>query len=127
MPEEPFFGEEDVVSRYTLRQAEEDGILVNLTQVGPEWAKSPLSHATTNLLTSKGYLTWPTPEEGKLNRPALNDLLFQAAQIMRRGYRKRRADWFYEGRVEFPDGSSGKIFIAQNETGKFTLMLPDDY
>jgi len=39
----------------------------------------------------------------------------------------KEPDWFFSGDVEFPDSQKQQIFIQQNETGWFTLMLPEDY
>lgn len=108
----------EVVSTYTTEQATADGVLVDLTTVNPEWAKGPFSHVTPNLL-SLGYREW----DGSVRAVNVVDLLNQALTICR----GKAADWFYSGHIEFPDGQRRKIFICQNETGKFTIMRPEDY
>lgn len=125
------------------------------TQIkGIDQQNSPFSHITINLLTSLGYMKenrrdevcghkfldtegkWVNPtmsecpycytkaNEIAFNFPNLLDLLNQALQIIKQG---ERGDWFYSGKIETPNGLKQKIFIAQNETSKFTIMLPEDY
>ena len=36
-------------------------------------------------------------------------------------------DHFFKGRIELPSGDKQDIFIVQDETGKFTIMLLEDY
>jgi hypothetical protein len=38
-----------------------------------------------------------------------------------------RGDSFASGKIELPSGAKQEIYIAQNETGRFTIMLPQDY
>jgi hypothetical protein len=54
----------------------------------------------------------------------LKDLFNQAAGIFRK---KPTDDYFASGRLELPNGQKQRIFIAQNETGRYTAMLPEDY
>lgn len=108
---------------YTCDQAAEDGILVDLTIVNTAWAKGLFNFVTVNLL-SRGYLD---PEE-KINVPNILDLLNQAKEIVRKGTKDFTVqDCFFSGALELPNGQKQEIFIQQNETGKFTLMLPEDY
>ena len=89
-------------------------------------------HEATNELTGQRYKckVKDCPHchdkvgEIKFNYPNILDLLNQALQILKRN---PRGDWFYSGKIELPSGSKQQIFIAQNETGKFTIMLPEDY
>jgi hypothetical protein len=115
-----FWGEP--VSVYTSDQATEDGILFDLDlmqQCRTRGYPSPLKYVTTNLL-SKGY--WN--ENETLNIPNIIDLITQALRIFDK---KPKDDWFVSGMIELPSGAKQKIFIAQNETGRFTAMLPEDY
>jgi len=58
----------------------------------------------------------------------LIDLLNQANNIIRtKSNNFKDFDSFFSGKVELPNGQKQEIFISQNETGKFTLMLPEDY
>jgi hypothetical protein len=64
-------------------------------------------------------------------------LLNQSLAIVRRESADfQRHDWLFSGSIELPSGSRqvaldpdliGEIFIVQNETGKYTLILPSDY
>lgn len=113
----------EIISKYTSKQAVGDKILFDVVTVNPEWKKGIFSHITTNLLR-EGYVK----EDGEINIPNLLDLLNQANQIVKKKSKNfKKFDWFFEGEIELPSGSKRKIFIAQNETGKFTIMLPEDY
>ena len=59
-----------------------------------------------------------------LNIPNIMDLLSQAQRILNK---RTPEDYFTSGTIELPDGKKQKIFIAQNETGRFTIMLPEEY
>ena len=113
---------------------------------------APFSHITTNLLTKHGYMTenstikcghqfkdiegiWVKPTMNEcphcytkanqvtFNYPNILDLLNQALQIIKKG---PKGDWMYSGKIETPNGNKQTIFIQQNETGKFTILLPED-
>ncbi len=107
-----------VISTYTSEQATKDGVLVSVAAINPKWGKGAFSHITANLL-DRGY----REEDGSPRLVNIVDLLNQALTICK----GTDADHFYSGRIEFPDGARRKIFIAQNETGRFTIMLPGDY
>jgi len=112
---------ETVIDVYTSEQAEEDGFLVDLTKINPAWSKGLFNYVTTNLL-SKGYM----PND-QLSIPCILDLLNQALNIVRlRSKGFKEFDTFFSGHVELPTGEKQQIFIEQNETGKFTIMLPED-
>lgn len=118
--QENLYGEPVFV--YTSDQAVEDGILFDITAVNPKWKEGLFNYVTVNLLNS-GYLN-----EDKLNIPNLLDLLNQALQIVKKATNNFTAfDTFFSGSIELPSGDQQKIFIGQNETGKFTIMLPEDY
>jgi len=153
---EEFFKPEDVISTYTSEQAVEDGILFDIDIIlakQPIGNQFFLKYVTTGLL-AKGY--WNerckngvmTGQQGRndrcascdawinhvgeklsclqltLNMPNLFDLLNQAIRIFKK---KPQDDYFVSGIVELPSGIKQKIFIAQNETGRFTAMLPEEY
>lgn len=108
---------------YTSNQAVEDGILFDVTAVNPAWAKGLFNYVTTNLL-GRGYMD----KEDKVNIPNLLDLLNQANQIVRRETKDfTEPDHFFSGSIELPNGDQQMIFMVCNETGKFTIMLPEDY
>ena len=117
-----FFGEP--ISTYTSKQAEEDGILFDATKLNPTWEKGLFNFITTNLL-SKGYME---ESDGRIRMPNIVDLLNQANQIVREKSKNfKEFDTFFSGDIELPSGTKQQIFIQQNETGKFTIMLPEDY
>jgi len=149
-----FFEQKDVIFTYTSKQAEEDGILFDLDTLlsGKIHTNFFLKYITTGLL-SKGYWNYSCKnavrrgEQGKtprcqtcdtflhsngkisclqptINIPNLTDLITQATQIFKR---KPDDDYFVSGSIELPSGERQKIFIAQNETGRYTAMLPEDY
>jgi len=117
MSKDDFWGEP--ISIYTSEQATEDGFLFQLNLK----ANIPFSHVTTNLMYQCGYMEKDTQGEDHINMTNMTDLLNQALEIMR----KSKPDWFYSGKIELPSGTTQKIFIVQNETGKYTIMLPEDY
>jgi len=78
--EKSLFNEEDVVYSYTSQQAEEDGILFDVTQINPQWAKGLFNYVTTNLL-SRGYFVQDTQE---INIPNILDLLNQSLEIVKK-------------------------------------------
>lgn len=78
----------------------------------------------TVALMNKGYFR----EDETLNIPALEDLLRQSFYIMKiKSKNFKEPDYFFSGEIELPNGEKQKIFICQNETGKFTIMLPEEY
>lgn len=111
------------VSVYTSQEALEDGVLFDITAINPAWARGLFNNVTTNLL-GRGYMD----DKGKINIPNLLDLLNQVNQIVRRESKNfTEFDHFFSGSIELPDGGQQMIFICCNETGKFTLMMPEDY
>ena len=113
----------DLIYSYTIDQATKDEILFDIRTVNPEWEHGIFSHITTNLL-SFGYLN----ADRSVNLPNLLDLLNQSLAIVRRESADfQKHDWFFSGSIELPSGSRQKIFIVQNETRKYTLMLSSDY
>jgi hypothetical protein len=113
-----FYGEP--IYTYTSEQAIQDGILFKISDI--ELFKNSIINITTTNLMDKGY--WKQEnQEIKINISNLQDLLTQAIKHMA----KKGKDTFYSLRIELPNGNKTKIFIAQNETGKYTVMLPEDY
>ncbi|WMW24907.1 hypothetical protein RE474_12610 [Methanolobus sediminis] len=118
---EDIFGEP--IYTYTSEQAADDGILFDIIQVNPEWAKGLFRYVTMNLM-EHGYLT-----DDEVNIPNLMDLLIQSTIIIRdasNGF-KDKPDTFYSGNIEMPSGRQQKVFISMNEYQKYTIMLPEDY
>jgi len=115
------FSKEDLVSTYLSSEAVEDGFLFDLDLVVKQspLGKFVLQYVTTNLL-AEGY--WN--KDQTINIPNLRDLLEQSLRVFRK---KLSDDYFVSGVIELPSGSKQKIFIAQNESGRYTVMLPEDY
>jgi hypothetical protein len=61
--------------------------------------------------------------EKELNIANVLNLIVSALKIFRK---KPLDDYFVSGRVELPNGEKQEVYIAQNETGRYTLMLPSD-
>lgn len=116
---EDFWGKPVYV--YTSREAVTDGVLFDLDTVLMQSPKgrSVFQFVTTGLL-AKGYFN----VDGSVNVTNLRDLLNQALRVFRK---KREGDYFASGIIELPSGGKQKIFIAQNESGRYTVMLPEDY
>jgi Golgi nucleoside diphosphatase len=113
----------ETISTYTSKQAEEDGILFDITKLNPAWKKGIFNFVTTNLM-SEGYFE----KDGNARTVNVVDLLNQANQIVRKASDNfKNFDSFFSGTIELPSGKAQEIFIGQNETGKFTIMLPEDY
>lgn len=122
------FGE--AVFTYTSEEAEDDGILFDVTRLNPVWKKGLFNYVTTNLL-SKGYIESGQSDKDfdyKIKIANVIDLLKQSLQIVKtRSKDFTEPDTFFSGSIELPSGEKQKVFIQQNETGKFTIMLPEDY
>ena len=119
---EKFWGKP--ISVYTSDQAIDDGFLFDLDlfkywPINENFATRPLKYVTTGLM-AKGY--W-NPDQ-TLNIPNMQDLVAQSLRVFAK---MLKDDYFVSGRIELPSGEKQKIFIAQNETGRFTVMLPEDY
>jgi hypothetical protein len=111
-----------VVDRYSDKQAVADGNLFDIdTIIKPTDRPFFLKYATTSLL-SKGYYKEGSNKE--LNVPNFRDLLNQTIQIWRK---KAPGETFASGRIELPNGEKQKVFVAQNETGRYTVMAAEDY
>ena len=115
------FSKEDLVSTYLSSEAVEDGFLFDLDLIVKQspLGKFVLQYITTNLL-AKGY--WN--QDQTINIPNLRDLIEQSLRVFRK---KPSDDYFVSGITELPSGCKQKIFIAQNESGRYTVMLPEDY
>ncbi len=117
-----FWGEP--ISIYTSVMAEQDGILI---QTG---------HPFINYITRTVYdrCIQPFAVDGMWEQFAESQIAYEveltkklidsAVDEIRKQYLKsgKKADWFYS-----VEARGWKFFVAQNETGKFTLMFPEDY
>lgn len=105
-----FFGEP--ISVYTSNQAEEDGILVST------------GHPLINYITHTVFERCIKPlitediDEANLTKKLIEDSIFEIKKF-------KHPDWMYAIKVR---GCRGwKLWACQNETGKYTLMFPEDY
>jgi len=78
---------------------------------------------TWHVFATTGHKKLPCTEQ-ELSIPNLLDLISQALRIFAK---KPKDDYFVSGRVELPSGKKQIIYIAQNETGRYTAMLPEEY
>ncbi len=113
------------VSKYSSDEAVEDGFLMALDLIA-KWKRagqSPLKYVTTGLL-EKGYWNDQSCTQKSLNMANMLDLIAQSLRVFRK---KASDDYFVSGVIELPDGKKQKIFISENETGRYTVMLPEEY
>ncbi len=111
------FGE--AIYSYTEEQATDDGILTKTDDIFPKMPQHLISHITTNLLQSKGY-----EENREIKRACVLDICNVFGPKIRKIVGK---DTFLSGYMESPNGERFKVFAQQNSTGRWTLMLPEDY
>lgn len=112
-----FFGE--VISAYTSEQAEADGVLIK--------TDNPIINYVTRTVYSKciepfavdGHWEQFAKSKEAYEKRLLGKLLASAVIEVKK---LNRQDWFYS-----IEARGWKFFIAQNETGKYTLMFPEDY
>jgi hypothetical protein len=124
MQTETIFKKEDIVSIYTSKEAVSDGLLFDLDLINKN-PKYFVKYITTNLMSKGYFLEVPPNETAEMpNIPNLKDLVNQAAEIFQN---KLAEDTFASGNIELPSGEQQQIFLAVNETGRYTLMLPEDY
>src|SRR5262245_747566 len=101
---ERLFDEADIISRYSDRQAVEDGVLFDvhaeLSKLSPsiEWDKGPFQYVTTNLCV-KGYVKDDQPNVANF-LDLFRNAGAQIAEAMKTG-----PDHFYSAKIEFPDGT----------------------
>jgi len=137
-----FFGEP--ISVYTSEQAESDGILIKvehpqinyITHTVMETCIEPfiepliitdrsLSNKPSFEVVDVGEKSFAIPfeiteqEKAKAVKKLIGKLLSSVVDEVRK---VNKPDWFYSFKVR-----GWKFFLAQNETGKYTLMFPSDY
>lgn len=115
---------ENIIFQYTSQEAEEDGILFNVERIDPKWKEGLFNFVTVNLLKKCGYLD----ESDNIKIPCIVDLLQQALNIVKNASKDlNNLDDFYSGAIELPSGDKTVIWIEVNETGRMTLLLPEDH
>ena len=120
------FGES--ISTYTSNEACEDGMLFDIRELDSSWKAGIFTYVTTNLMQEHDYIQRIEDCE-KVNISNMLDLLNQANEIVRKSSNnfKDTKEPFYSGNIELPSGDQQKIYIEMNETGNFTILLPEDH
>lgn len=120
------FGES--ISTYTSNEASEDGMLFDIRELDSSWKAGIFTYVTTNLMQEHDYIQRIEDCE-KVNISNMLDLLNQANEIVRKSSNnfKDTKEPFYSGNIELPSGGQQKIYIEMNETGNFTILLPEDH
>lgn len=110
-----------VISTYTADQAEEDGLLIKVKDSDINYMTSAVYFDCIDKFLLKD-------EDGKIlngQQPAIvliNKLISSAKQAVIEIQKTKGTDWFYS-----IEARGWKFFVCQNETGKYTLMFPEDY
>ena len=110
-----------VISIYTADQAEEDGLLIKVKDSDINYMTSAVYFDCIDKFLIKD-------EDGKIldgQQPAIvliNKLISSAKQAVIEIQKTKGTDWFYS-----IEARGWKFFVCQNETGKYTLMFPEDY
>ena len=113
------FGEP--ISVYTSDQAEDDGLLIKVKD-------SDINYMTRAVYFDCIDKFLIKDEDGKIlkgQQPAIvliNKLIGSAKQAVIEIQKTKGTDWFYS-----IEARGWKFFVCQNETGKYTLMFPEDY
>ncbi len=109
-----FWGEP--ISVYTSEQAEADGVLVKV------------DHPQINYITHSVMETciMPSVKDGLTEQEKaalIKELIARLLKsVVAEVIKINKRDWFYAVEV-----NGCKFFVAQNETGKYTVMLQEDY
>ncbi len=117
-----FWGEP--ISIYTSVMAEQDGILIQtghpivnyMTHTVHERCIAPFAVDGMWEQFAESQIAYEVQLTRKLIDSAVEEIRKQWLKA------KKKADWFYAIEVR-----GWKLWAAQNETGKFTLMFPEDY
>ena len=117
-----FWGEP--ISIYTSVMAEQDGILIQtghpiinyMTHTVHERCIAPFAVDGIWEQFAESQIAY----EVQLTRKLIDSTVEEIRKKWLKA--KKKADWFYSIEVR-----GWKFFAAQNETGKFTLMFPEDY
>jgi hypothetical protein len=112
-----FFGEP--ISTYTSEQAEQDGILVATGNPAINYVTATVFHRCIEACVIDGIWQLSAPTKEEYTKMLLDRLIGSAIAEVKR---LKRQDWLYE-----IDCRGWKLWVVQNETGKFTLMFPEDY
>ena len=112
-----FWGEP--ISVYTSSQAEEDGILVATEHRLINYATRTVFERSISPFAIDGLWEKFASSKEAYEKHLLAKLIESAILEVQK---LKRQDWFYNINIRGWD-----LFCAQNETGGFTLMFPEDY
>lgn len=111
----------DPISVYTSDQAEEDGLLVRIRD-------NDINYMTRTVFNECIYPFLIKDHEGNLieGLPTASELIYRligsVKQEVIKIQKEKGLDWFYS-----IEARGWKFYVCQNETGKYTLMFPEDY
>lgn len=112
--------EGDVIFRYTLADAERDGLAVR-----NQWADPLISHVTIGVWNQyAGRMDDGPPAPKVIDVTKLARLIDEAAARVRETLKEREDEWLVAG-IKGPDGK--ELWAVLNEIGRWTLMFPDEY
>lgn len=115
--------EKTITIEYSSNDAVADGILLDIKEINDKWQDGLFSFITTNLLETHQYII-----DDEINMVNVSELLSQCFLIVKKKSNDfKEFDHFFSGIIETPNGEKVKVFMCQNELGKFTIMLPEDY
>lgn len=115
------FDDFEIIHKYTSDEAAADGLLVRVDQYGP---------AQINFFTRTVWKLCVEAVESNSNiEEIISKIKAEVILVILKKGRKVRSepqleflDWFYDFEV-----NGWRFFLAQNDTGGYTLMFPEDY
>jgi len=117
---EELFRKDDVIFRYTLADAERDGLAIR-----NQWGDSLISHVTIGVWNQYARrLGKGPPAPTVIDVTQLREVIDAAAACVRAALKEKEDEWLVTG-IQAPDGK--ELWAVLNETGKWTLMFPDEY
>ncbi len=117
-----FFGEP--ISVHTSQQAEQDGILVQTGHKLISYMTHTVYERCIKPFALDGMWEQFAESQNAYEVELTRKLIDSVVTEIKKQYLKnnKKADWFYS-----IEARGWKFFVAQNETGKYTLMFPEDY
>jgi hypothetical protein len=114
-----FWGEP--ISVYDSKMAEADGILIAV--------KHPFINYITHSVFESCIYPYVMDGDKSQTDKLVSNLIHQVILEIKKQYQKanKKMDWFYEVIVKDFKSNDCRLFVAQNETGKYTIMRPSDY
>ena len=125
--EEILFKPEDIVSVYTNEEAVEDGNLNRpRPNLKPKTSQTLLSQIRHNQPTRKRLLQ-PAKRTRRRKHPQHPQPKRPTQPSSQNLSQKTSRRLLCQRQIECPDGQIQRISIAENETGRYTAMFPEDY